>query len=329
MGDYQCCILADQKGNAWEFSKQVYESIKRRDGGEKFDLVEINFKRFRDGELFLDISKNIRRSNCYFIHDSSKNPSDWFNELVFVNHTLRNSSCQEIIDVLPYLRYSRQDRKDKSRTPISAKVIADIIGLYADKVLTLDVHNPSIQSAYNIPFDYLYSFPTVIEYIEKKHQNFMKNIVVMSPDTGGSKRAESFAKRVHVKDVGIAIGYKTRKKAGEVDGLKIVGDVMDKNVLIIDDIVDSGNTLIKARETLMKEGAKEVAAYCTHALFTEGAEKVVSGFEFFVVGDSVVNPSFKNLKNIEVVSFTELFAEAIYRVNEGKSLSDLLEEPVS
>lgn len=328
MVEYQCCILANPKGNSWDFSKNVYNIIKNKEKGKKFQLVPVLINKFRDGEIYLKVKDNVRRRNCYFIHDSSKEPSEWFNELVFVNHTLRNSSCQEITDVLPYLRYSRQDRKDESRVPISARIVADMIGNNANRVLTLDVHNPSIQGFYRIPFDYLYSFPIVIKHFKKRHGDFLENVVIMSPDAGGSKRAEAFARRLNVGNIDIAVGYKTRKNVGDVDDLKIAGDVKGKNVLIVDDIVDSGNSMIKAREAIVKEGVKGVAAYCTHALFTGGVERVMEYFDFFVIGDTIANPSFNNKEKLEVVSFVPLFAEAIYRINEGESLSGLLEEAV-
>ncbi len=318
---YKCSIIADPEGNAWEFAKEIYENLRAR--SDKFELNRVNIHQFGDGEIKPKIEKNVRRKNCFFIHDSGKNPAEWFLELALVLETLRNSSAQEIISVLPYLRFSRQDRKDESRVPINAKVVADIISKYADRVLTIDVHNPSIQGFYDIPFDNLYSFQSVVNYLKRNHKDFLQNLVVMSPDAGGGKRAEAFAKRIGVE--GIAIGHKTREKAGEVSKLQVIGDIEDKNILIVDDIVESGGTLIKAYKALKEGGAKKVYAYCTHGLFTKGTEELTKNFDLIIVGDSFIRPGLELAEKVNVVSFADLFAEAIFRINDGLSLSQLFE----
>lgn len=317
---YKCSIIADPNGSAWNFAEKVYQELSMKTP-DKFELNKVVIQKFRDGEIKPKIEKNVRRKNCFFIHDSSKEPKEWFLEMALILEALKNSSSQEITVVLPFLRFSRQDRKDESRVPISAKVIADVIGMYADRALTLDVHDPRIQGFYNIPFDNLYSFSNAITYLKEKHPDFINNLVVMSPDAGGGKRAEAFAKRIN-SDADIVVGYKTRQKAGEISNLKITGDVKDKNVLIVDDMVDSGNTLIKAGSAAKEAGAKRVGVYCTHALFTEGSEKVRKCFDFVIVGDTIVNQKLKET-GVEVISFAPLFAQAIYRINEGESLSDL------
>jgi|SRR3989344_2572778 len=319
MVSYKCSIIANPEGNAWSFALEVYKRLRVRN--KKYELNEVSVKVFRDGEIKPKIKDNVRRKNCFFIHDSSLEPAEWFLQLALINEALRNSSSQEISDVLPYLRFTRQDRKDESRVPVSSRMVADVVSFYADRLLTLDVHNPSISGFYSVPFDNLYSFKTVVKYLKKKHKEFLENVVIMSPDAGGAARAQSFARRINIEE--IAVGYKTRKKAGEVSDLKITGDVKGKNVLIVDDILDSGNTLIKAYNSAKKAGADKIGAYCTHGLFTEGVKKM-GCLDLLVVGDSFPNPALKETK-AEVVSFAPLFAEAIYRINKGESLSALFD----
>ncbi|MFH1358291.1 MAG: ribose-phosphate diphosphokinase [archaeon] len=319
MAQYKGSIIADPKGNSWELACKIYKYLIEK--SEDFELNELSVKRFRDGEIKPKIMANVRGKNCFFIHDSSLLASEWHLQLCLVNNALRNSSAHEIIDVVPYLRFSRQDRKEESRVPISAQVIADNIGSYDHtRILTIEVHNLSVQGFYRVPFDSLYTFPIVISYIKNFYPEILEDIVIMSPDAGGAKRAESFAKRLGKNDV--AFGYKSRPTEGEVDKLKILGDVKDKNVLIIDDIVDSGNTLINAAKSLREQGAKNIYAYCTHGLFTEGVEKVTSNFNKFFIGDTIKQEPNNNL---EIISFASLLAEAILRISNGHSLSALFE----
>jgi len=311
-------IIADPNGKGYDFSQKVYEYAKAK-GGD-FDFSDVNITRFRDGEIKPKIEKNVRERTCFFIHDSSKNPSEWFLELCLINQALRDSSAEKIVDIMPYLRFSRQDRKDESRVPISARVVADVVDLYADRVLTLDVHNPSIQGFYKMPLDDLQTFPTDINHIKSKHPEVLKDVVVMSTDAGGAKRASYFARALGIGDV--AVGYKVRPKAGEVGSLKILGDVSGKNVLIVDDIIDSGKTLIKAGLEARAEGAKKVSAKCTHGLFTEGVEKFKGIFDYFFMGDTIKQELIKDDPR-ETISYTPLIGEAVYRISKRESLSEL------
>jgi ribose-phosphate pyrophosphokinase len=315
---YKCSIIADPKGEGWELACQIYKYLIEKE--DFFELNELSIREFRDGEIKPKINKNVRGHNCFFIH-SDKNPAYWHLKLCLVNNALRNSSAHEIINVLPYLKFSRQDRKDESRVPISAQVIADDIGRYDHtRILTVDVHNPSIQGFYQCPFDSLYTFPTIINHLKNFHPEILDNLVIMSPDAGGAKRATSFAKTLGKNEV--AFGYKSRPVEGEVDELKILGNVKDKNVLIVDDIVDSGNTLVKASQAAREQGAKKVYAFCTHGLFTQGVEKLTSNFDKFFVGDTIKQDPHSNL---EIISFAPLLAEAILRISKGQSLSALFE----
>ncbi len=318
MPNHECVIIANPEGNAWGFASSIYEDLSARD--KKFKLNELHVKKFRDGETKVRIEDNIRRANCFFIHDSSLHPDEWKTQLHFANHAMKFSSANEIVDVLPYHKFLRQDRKDESRVGVNAKAVADMIGLYADRVLTIDAHFEQIQGFYDIPVDNLYSSITLSEYLKEKHSELLENVVVMSPDVGGTTRARGFANRLGVKD--IVIGYKHRPKAGELsDDYKIVGEVAGKDVLLIDDIVDSGSTLITAAKTAKENGAKEVYSYCTHGIFSEGArEKMSEELDLVIVSDSIPQLPYPS---IEILPLAKLFAESIYRTNEGESLSDL------
>jgi len=317
MTELDCMLIANPNGKAWEFALEIYKTLKKK--SEKFHINEMHVQKFRDNEVKTKIKDNVRQKKCFFIHDSSKNPSEWFLELLLVNETLKNSSAYEVNDILPYLKFSRQDRKDESRVPISARVVADCISQYASRVITADVHSPQIQGFYRIPFDNLYTSPVIMSHLKNNHPEILENLVIMSPDAGGADRAKSFAKRMGTEY--FVIGYKYRKTAGEVTEFKLLGDVNEKNVLIIDDMIDSGNSLVEASKKAKEHGSKKVYAYATHGLFSENAkEKLTKEFDRIFVSNSIPQ---QNYENIESVSLVDLFSEAIYRTNEGLSLSEL------
>jgi ribose-phosphate pyrophosphokinase len=316
---YKCSILANPQGKTWDFAYSIYENLSKR--SEKFEMNEVHIKRFRDNEIKVKIKENIRRKNCFFVHDSSLEPSEWLLELVLVNEVMKNSSANEIIDVLPYMKFSRQDRKDESRVAVNARALSDMIGIYADRVLTIDAHSSLLPSFYRIPLDNLYSSKLLQQYLNENHPDLLENIVVMSPDAGGASRAKAFASKLGIDE--IIIGYKYRKNVGEVAEFKVVGEAKNKNILVIDDIIDSGNTLIEATKKLKGEGAKKVCTYCTHGVFSDNArERVSKELDLVMVSNSI--PQEKNEK-IEIISLNEFFAEAMYRTNEGLSLSELFE----
>lgn len=303
-----------------DFARIIYDCM--RDGESMFELNELNVKRFRDSEIRPKIKRNIRGDNCFVIHDSNSDPLYWFTSLILINHALRNSSAHEIINVVPYLKFSRQDVKDESRVPISAKVVADILNHDHTRLLTMDVHNPAIQGFYNIPFDSLYSFPEVVRYIKNKHPYInLENLVIATPDEGGVKRARAFSKKIGAR--GIAVVDKYRLIPGELGGsLGMLGDIRDCDVLFVDDIVDSGRTLTQGSNIARVNGANKVYAYATHGLFTEGYEQVLSCFDKFFIGNTLAQP---DLPKLEVINFEELFAKAMYRTNIGDSLSALFD----
>lgn len=285
----------------------------------------MSVKRFPDGELKPQIEKNIRKRDCFYVHNSSANPCEGSMLLNLVNNIMSNSSASEINDVIPYMRFSRQDRKDQTRVPISSAVIAkNIASHHADRVITLDVHNPAVQGVYDafgVAFDGLHSFNTAAAWFKRNMPECLENAVVMSPDEGGAKRANSFVKIV--KGVGFAVGYKVRDGDGEIEELRVLGKVAGKNVLIVDDILDSGNTLLMACEAAKKAGAKRVYAYCTRGLFTKGTKRVTDCLDGVVVGDTL-KQDYGDPK-VRVIGFAPLFAEAIYRISTGESLSKLFD----
>ena len=315
-------LLANPDSSIWGFVQDIYHKLLEK--GLDLSLVEIKIKRFRDREMKVKITENVREKTCFFVHDSTLEPSEWFTQLALINYAIKYASASKIIDVLPYLYFSRQDRKDESRVAINARVVADIVSLYTDRVITIDLHAPQIQGFYSIPLDNLYSFPVAVEYIFNTYPEMRENLVVMSPDAGGVNRARSFMERFRDKfkrSSYLVFGYKYRPREGEVGEYKLLGDVNEKNVIIVDDIVDSGNTLINAARVLREHGARRVYAYVTHALFTEGFEKVRDHFDRFFVTNT--RPLGIQDERLEIINISTLFTEAIYRIATKKSLSGL------
>ena len=230
-------IIADPEGECYGFVKEVFRYLGKKDGkGFSVILSDIQRKEFRDGEYKLKISDNVRKKKCFFIHDSNKEATKWLTDLVLTLDAIRFSSPSEIIVVLPYTRFARQDRKDESRVSVNIKAVADIISLYADRGMTIDLHTPQIQEYFGIPFDNLYSFPVVISHLIKNHREFLQDLVVVSPDAGGGKRVEIFQKNLSKEKINsdMCICYKKRVKENEVGEIKIMGDVEGKNCLILD-----------------------------------------------------------------------------------------------
>ncbi|MBR9705342.1 ribose-phosphate diphosphokinase, partial [Candidatus Pacearchaeota archaeon] len=223
---HKCTLLANPQGYGWQYALGIHNDVTwNPDDHEQFTLSRINISppnyKFRDGEIKPKIIGSVRKRNCYFIHDSSLDPNEWFTQMCMINASLKKTSAQEIIDVFPYLKFSRGDKKDESGVPIAAKVVADVIGLYADRLMTIDFHNQAINGFYDIPVDNLSSHRTVADYLKKNHPQFLENLVVVSTDLGGAKEARNFGKFVDC--YGIAIGDKSRKSAGVVGEHQIVG----------------------------------------------------------------------------------------------------------
>ena len=320
----EVAIIADSKGRGYYFANGIYYYLMSRENRDfSVNLIDIEKVIFKDGEFKMRINENIRRKKCFFVHDSNKTACEWFTELVFILEAMRFSSPAEINVILPYTRFTRQDRKDESRVSVNIKAVADVVSKYADRGVTVDLHAPQIQEYFNIPFDNLYSFPSLINYLKKNHPEIFEDLVVVAPDLGGAARAEGFVKRLGKMGINadIALGHKTRSKPNVISKMILIGNVENKNCLILDDIIDTGGTLVKAAELLRENKARRVFAYGTHGLFTDGTEKF-KAFDKILVSNTLNVDAFENL---EVVSLINLFGEVVYRTIAGKSLSILFD----
>lgn len=326
-------LLADPNSKAWDFALKIKDYIKN-EKKEKVSLKELSLKHFRNKEEDIYIPDNIRRKEVFFIQDSSKTPQNWWVELLLVKDLLLSASAENVSFVLPNMFYSRKDRKDKSRVPISARTLARTISPNLKRIITMDLHAPQIQGFYpeSVPLDNLYSFPEAVSHLRKNYFNDLENLVIVSPDSGGVDRTRAFTKRLkkanledsEKHDYSQAFISKTRIEAGEIDSMELVGEVKGKNTLIVDDIIDSGKTLLKAADLLKQNGAEKLFCYATHGLFTEGTEKLVQKFDILMTS----NTHYRNeneLKGVEIIDVTPLFAEAIYRAQKGLSVSSLFD----
>ncbi len=318
-------LIADSKGKGYGFAKGIYEYVRGKERRDfEISLTDIKKTIFKDDEFKVRINDNIRRRICFFIHDSNKNPCEWFTELAFTLQAMGFSSPSEINLVLPYTRFARQDRKDESRVSVNAKAVADVVSLYANRGLTVDLHAPGIQQYFKIPFDNLYSMPVLLDSLQKKHPEILEDLVVVSPDAGGGKRVESLVKRLAKRGINadVAYGNKQRTQENKVEKSVVIGDVENKNCLVVDDMIDTGGTLVGVEKVLREKKAKAVYAYGTHGLFTEGIDKL-KGFDKVFTSDTLCcNES----KNIEIISLSDLFGEAVFRTVKGESLSDLFDD---
>ena len=288
----------------------------------KMGLIKGQVKRFADMEVFVEIQENVRGQDMFVLQSTSFPANDNLMELLILIDALKRSSARRITAVIPYYGYARQDRKPGPRTPISAKLVANLIERAgADRVLTLDLHAGQIQGFFDIPTDNLFAAPVMVRDIQEKMST--SNLIVVSPDVGGVVRARALAKRIGVP---IAICDKRREKPGESEVMNVIGDVRGKACVLIDDIVDSGGTLCNAAEALKKNGATEVSAYITHGVLSGGAVSRVqnSSLKSLVITDSI-QPSAAVLtaRNIRVLSIAPLLGEAIHRTSREESVSSL------
>jgi ribose-phosphate pyrophosphokinase len=287
-------------------------------------LGKVVARRFADQEIFVEVQENVRGEDVFILQSTSAPANDNLMELLIMIDAFRRSSARRITAVIPYFGYARQDRKTSARTPISAKLVANLITeAGADRVLTLDLHAGQIQGFFDIPTDNLYSVPTLGRDVVRTKD--VSNVVVVSPDVGGVVRARSLAKRL---DAGLAIVDKRREKAGESEVMNVIGDVLAKDCILIDDIVDSGGTLCNAADALMARGAISVTAYITHGVLSGGAaERIVnSQLKELVITDSIQpTPAVMNARNIRVLSVGELIGEAISRTANEESISNLFD----
>ena len=288
----------------------------------KLKLINTNIKRFSDGEIYIEINENIRGNSVFVIQSTSTPANDNIMELLLCIDALRRSSAKNITAVIPYFGYARQDRKVAPRTSISAKVVSNLItNAGASRIVTVDLHAGQIQGFFDIPVDNLFTTPMFARYIKKKFKT--KNLVCVSPDVGGVQRTRGLATKIKA---GLAIIDKRRPEPGKSQVMNIIGDVKGKNCIIVDDIIDSGGTIINAVEALKKAGAIDVYVFITHAVLSgEAAEKITkSKIKKLIITDTIDNSlKIKNNSKIEVISIAPLMAEAINRISNSTSVSDL------
>ena len=286
-------------------------------------LADASVRTFNDREIFVEINENIRGEDVFIIQSTSHPANDHLMELLITIDAARRGSAKRITAVIPYYGYARQDRKTGPRTPITAKLVANLItSAGADRVLTMDLHAGQIQGFFDIPLDNIFSVRPIIDDVKEKF-NGNKDLVVASPDVGGVVRARAFAKRL---EAGLAIADKRREKAGESEVMNIIGDVKNKTCIIVDDIIDSGGTIINAVDALKKSGATEVFVFITHAVLSGDAVNKIkkSKIKKLIITDTIDNSKkIKNNNKIEVLSISSLMAEAIKRISNSTSVSDL------
>jgi len=277
--------------------------------------------RFPDGEVRLQILENVRGADVFVIQPTCRPVNDNLMELLILMDAFRRASAERITAVIPYYGYARQDRKDRPRVPISSKVVADLLtSAGADRVLALDLHAGQIQGYFNIPVDHLYATPVTVNYFRKLK---LKNLVIVSPDPGGVERARSFAKKMKAP---LAIIDKRREDAHVVEMFNVIGDVVGKTCLIVDDMIDTGGTLVRGAQALLDKGAEKVLACCTHGVFAGDAINKIndSRLEQVVTTNSIpLSPEGAKCSRIKVLSVAKLLAEAISSIHEETSVSRL------
>jgi len=294
--------------------------------GVAVELVKARVERFNDQEIFVEVYENVRGEDMFIIQSTSNPANDTLMELMIMTDALRRSSAHRITAVIPYFGYARQDRRAKARTPISAKLVANLMTTAGiDRVLTLDLHAAQIQGFFDVPVDNLYAAPIFALDIEHHFNGRTQEMTVVSPDVGGVARARELAQRI---GCNLAIVDKRRARPGEIAEMTVIGDVKDQICVIVDDIVDTAGTLVKAAELLSEQGAKEVHAYITHGVMSGPAVERVKGsmLKSLVLTDSIdPTEAVKTCPNIRIVPTAPIFAQAILNIWNGTSVSSLFE----
>ena len=281
-------------------------------------LGQMNVQYFADGEFSISYEESIRGRDVFLVQSTFPN-SDNLMELLLMIDAAKRASAHSIIAVIPYFGWARQDRKDKPRVSIGAKLIADILSTAGiDRLITMDLHADQIQGFFNVPVDHLYASSVFLDYI--KTQLPLNNLIMATPDVGGTKRASSYSKYL---EIPMVICHKTRQQANEVADMRIIGDVTDKDVLLIDDIVDTAGTITKAADLMLENGARSVRAIASHAVMSDPATERVekSALKEMIFTDSI--PYTKDGKKVTVLSVADMIAEAIRRVCKDESISSL------
>ena len=288
----------------------------------KTKLVNSSIRKFADGEIYIEINENIRGNSIFIVQSISSPANDNLMELLLCIDALKRSSAKNITAVIPYFGYARQDRKVVPRTSISAKLVSNLITKAgADRVVTVDLHAGQIQGFFDIPVDNLFSTPIFARHVRKRIKS--KKIICVAPDVGGTERARALGKLLNV---GLAIVDKRRPKPGQSQVMNVIGDVKNQTCVIVDDIIDSGGTIVNAAKALKQRGAKEVYVYITHGVLSGDAVKKIknSVIKNLVITDTIDNSQkTKNVKNIEVLPISNLMGEAIKRISNSTSVSDL------
>ena len=287
-------------------------------------LTEASVRRFADEEVFVEINENVRGEDVFVLQSTSFPTNDNLMELLICMDALRRASAKRITAVLPYFGYARQDRKPGPRTPISAKLVANLITTAgADRVLTMDLHAGQIQGFFDIPTDNLWAAPVMAADIQARYSS--EKLMVVSPDVGGVVRARSLAKRLD--NAPLAIVDKRRERAGESEVMNIIGDVEGHCCVLIDDIVDSAGTLCNAAAALKEQGATKVLAYCSHGVLSGAAVSRVAAsvMEELIVTDSIYHEGMSDTAKIRRLTIAPLFGEAIHRISDESSVSSLFD----
>ncbi len=290
----------------------------------KIPLTQAAVRRFADMEIFVEIQENVRGADVFVIQSTSFPANDHLMELLIIIDALRRASARRITAVVPYFGYARQDRKPGARTPISAKLVANLIThAGVDRVMTLDLHAGQIQGFFDIPTDNLYASPVMVRDIRERFD--LSKIMVVSPDVGGVVRARGLAKRINAP---LAIIDKRRERAGESEVMNVIGEVKGFTCILVDDIVDSGGTLVNAADALLEQGATDVYAYISHGVLSGGAVARITGSRLkeLVITDSIQpTTAMRSAKNIRVLSIATLIGEAIGRTASEESVSSLFD----
>ena len=310
--------MAEPKVSIFTGRKTRYlaEKIAASYGAEIGKSIVTNFS---DGELQTSYEENIRGKDVFIIQ-STFPPADNLLELLMMTDAAKRASARKIIAVIPYFGYARQDRKDKPRGSIASKLIANLlISAGVNRVITIDLHADQIQGFFDVPVDNLYASNIFVEYIRKLK---LPNLVMASPDTGGTRRAASYAKALNT---GFVICYKQRAKPNVIEQMELIGDVEGKDVVLVDDIIDTAGTITKAADLIISRGASSVRAFCTHPIFSGNAYERLSNSKFdeIIVTDTV--PLKHDLDKIKVLSTADLLAEVIHRVQNFESISSLFD----
>ena len=322
-------VMTEPKLISGNANRPLAQSIARRMSlhrGMSVNLLDARVERFNDQEIFVEVYENVRGEDMYIIQPTSNPANDNLMELLIMTDALRRSSAARITAVIPYFGYARQDRRAKARTPISAKLVANLLTeAGVDRVLTLDLHAAQIQGFFDVPVDNLYAAPVFALDVQHHFKGRMNDLMVVSPDVGGVARARELATRIGAP---LSIVDKRREKAGEIAEMTVIGDVACKACIIVDDICYTAGTLVKAAQVLTDNGATEVHAYITHGVLSGPAvERVTNSvMKSLVITDSIQpTDAVRNAPNIRIVPTAPMFTQAILNIWNGTSVSSLFE----